>query len=80
LKRWQDIRLAQFIADKFTCRMCGRIEGDTSKLACDHVEPHRGDPDRFWNGPKQTLCLDPCHNKWKQKQEQATLHQRGVWD
>lgn len=27
-------------------------------LVCDHVEPHKGDLDKFWSGPFQTLCPD----------------------
>lgn len=23
---------------------------------CDHIEPHKGDPEKFWNGPFQSLC------------------------
>jgi 5-methylcytosine-specific restriction protein A len=81
LKRWRDLRIATFIRDHFTCQMCGKLEGDTSKLSCDHKKEHRGDPALFWDADNlQTLCTEPCHVKHKQAQEQATLHQRGTWD
>lgn len=70
LKRWSNIRFATFRRDHFTCQICGRIEGDMSKLICDHVEPHRGDVVKFWTGPFQTLCK-PCHDVVKQKEEVA---------
>lgn len=50
--------------------MCKVVEPDTSKLHCDHVEPHGGDPDKFWVGPFQTLCAH-CHNSTKQAAERA---------
>jgi 5-methylcytosine-specific restriction enzyme A len=52
--------------------MCGKLQGDTSKLACDHKLPHKGDAALFWDEDNcQTLCADPCHNKHKQAQERA---------
>lgn len=69
-KRWQDLRWSVLTRDLFTCQICGRIEGETSKLVCDHIEPHRGDVEKFWSGPFQTLCK-PCHDGVKQKEEVA---------
>ena len=34
----------------------------------DHVEPHRGDHDKFWHGRLQSLCK-PCHDRDKQREE-----------
>ncbi len=34
----------------------------------DHVEPHRGDPVKFWEGRLQSLCK-PCHDRDKQREE-----------
>jgi 5-methylcytosine-specific restriction endonuclease McrA len=69
-KRWQDLRWSVLVRDQFTCQICRRLEGDTSKLVCDHVEPHRGNVEKFWAGPFQTLCK-PCHDGVKQKEEIA---------
>jgi hypothetical protein len=68
--RWQHNRLAVFARDLYRCANCSCIEADTSKLVCDHVEPHRGDVEKFWAGPFQTLCK-ACHDGEKQKQEVA---------
>jgi hypothetical protein len=68
--RWQRNRLAVFARDLYRCAKCQRIEADTSKLVCDHVEPHRGDVEKFWAGPFQTLCKG-CHDSEKQKEEVA---------
>lgn len=79
--RWQRKRQSIFLRDLFACQRkgCGRIEGDTSKLVCDHIKPHRGDERLFWDeGNLQTLCKT-CHDTVKQAEEQASLHTRGVW-
>lgn len=79
LARWRSLRLTIFLRDLYTCRMCGRLEGSTSRLVCDHVKPHRGNELLFWDeGNLQTLCK-PCHDSAKQREEQASLHQGGVW-
>lgn len=69
--RWQKLRMSILVRDLFTCQMCGKLETNTSRLVCDHVEPHNGDPAAFWAGPFQTLCADPCHNTHKQKIERS---------
>jgi 5-methylcytosine-specific restriction endonuclease McrA len=70
--RWRALRIATFIRDAYTCQMCGRIEGDTSKLVADHRHPHRGDLALFWAETNLwTLCASPCHSKHKQRMEQA---------
>lgn len=69
--RWSKLRLKIFERDLFQCQMpgCGHIEGNTAKLVCDHVTPHRGDYERFWDESNlQTLCK-PCHDSRKQRQE-----------
>lgn len=67
-KRWKDIRDAVLLRDNYTCQMCPTKEWDTSKLVCDHVNPHRGIEAFFWAGPFQTLCQF-CHSVHKQSQE-----------
>jgi 5-methylcytosine-specific restriction protein A len=77
--RWWRLRRKVFLRDLFQCKHCGRLEGDTSLLVCDHIKPHRGDEHLFWDEANlQTLCKR-CHDVVKQKDEQASLHQRGVW-
>jgi hypothetical protein len=34
----------------------------------DHIEPHRGDPIKFWNGKLQSLCAR-CHESRKKRIE-----------
>lgn len=69
LARWRKLALGVLQRDGFRCRMCGRVEV-RARLECDHVEPHRGDWDKFWAGPFQTLCK-PCHGSAKQRAERG---------
>jgi 5-methylcytosine-specific restriction endonuclease McrA len=68
--RWQKLRLRIFARDLYLCAICGKVEGNTARLVCDHVEPHRGDTAQFWAGPFQTLCK-ACHDGEKQRLERA---------
>ncbi len=70
---WQAARMATFRRDGFQCQRegCGRIEGDTSRLVCDHIERHNGDRALFFDPANlQTLCKH-CHDSDKQRQEAA---------
>jgi 5-methylcytosine-specific restriction enzyme A len=61
--RWDRIRKHQLRAHPL-CKYClerGRI---TPAEICDHVEPHKGDINKFWLGPFQSLCR-PCHDSTK---------------
>ncbi|WLB58819.1 hypothetical protein [Bradyrhizobium japonicum] len=59
--------------------MCGCRNSSTSPVA-DHIEAHRGDPVRFWDPDNIHTVSKAYHDAEKQKLEQASLHQRGVWD
>ena len=69
LARWQAIRRDQLNREPLCvlCQAAGRL---TSATVCDHVERHGGDPERFWNGPFQSLCK-PCHDRDKQRAERS---------
>ena len=71
--RWRKLRWDTLVRDLFTCRMCGRLEGNSAQLVCDHVRPHRGDEVLFFD-PANLQCLcKPCHDGAKQREE------RGRW-
>ena len=52
------------------CRYCLTQERTTPATVADHIEPHRGDPERFWHGELQSLC-ESCHNGIKQQLERT---------
>ncbi|MEI4488986.1 HNH endonuclease signature motif containing protein [Frigidibacter sp. MR17.14] len=67
--RWQKLRWSVLVRDLFTCRRCGKLEGETKLLVADHRIPHRGDEALFWEaGNLQCLCK-PCHDRDKQREE-----------
>lgn len=67
--RWRKLRWSILVRDLFTCQMCGRVEGNTSKLVADHKIKHGGDPIRFWDETGlQCLCAT-CHSGTKQRQD-----------
>ena len=58
--RWRQ-RRESFLADHPLCVECERQGRVREATVVDHVIPHRGDPDLFWNGELQALCKD-CHD------------------
>lgn len=78
--RWRALRWATLERDNFTCRMCGRLQGDTSQLVCDHKRPHRGNLTLFWDEANLQAVCKPCHDGAKQRLEQGSRHTIGVWD
>jgi 5-methylcytosine-specific restriction enzyme A len=66
--RWQRMRLTILPGDLYTGASCCVIEADTLRLICDHIEPHRGNVEKFWAGPFQILCKR-CYDSEKQRQE-----------
>lgn len=76
-KRWRRLRWAILLRDLFTCRKCGRLEADTSRLVADHRIPHRGDERLFWSEANLWCLCKPCHDKVKQAEE-AAMRTRGL--
>lgn len=78
-ERWRRLRAEVLLRDGYTCRMpgCGRIEFNTSLLVCDHVEPHRGDPDLFWDERNLQCLCKACHDGRKQAEERRAASGRG---
>jgi len=50
--------------------MCDARGVTTAATVADHIIPHRGDLNLFWNGKLQSLCK-PHHDSTKQAQERA---------
>lgn len=58
--------------DTFTCRLCRRLEADTSQLVADHIKPHKGSERMFWDADNiQTLCKT-CHDGAKQASDKGS--------
>jgi len=50
------------------CKLCAMLGRDTPGTVADHIEPHHGNADKFWNGELQSVCA-PCHSAVKAMQE-----------
>jgi 5-methylcytosine-specific restriction endonuclease McrA len=65
---WLAIR-AKRLAEEPLCRRCKARGRLVLANTCDHVEPHRGNRDLFFNySNTQSLC-PLCHNSSKQSEE-----------
>lgn len=68
-KEWFIIRARQLRREPY-CAFCARAGIRTPAIVADHVERHRGDRFRFFNGRLQSLCKG-CHDSAKQQEEHA---------
>ena len=68
--QWRALRTDTFTRDMYTCRMCGKV---TPSPVCDHIVPHKGSRDRFFDPANlQSLCAT-CHDSAKQSQERTGI-------
>jgi len=67
--RWRRRRAHQLRAEPL-CAFCTRLGRTVPATVADHVEPHRGDLDLFWNGALQSLCKF-CHDSVKKRAEDS---------
>ena len=58
------------------CRDCLSRGLVTPAKHADHIEPHQGDAELFWNGDLQSLCVE-CHSV-KTAREQGKTARRSV--
>jgi 5-methylcytosine-specific restriction protein A len=77
LARWKGPRgrrAVQLQAEPL-CRFCEAAGDVVAATVADHIQPHRGDAELFWNGELQSLC-GPCHSQAKQMIEARGYHDR----
>lgn len=75
LAAWKALRWDTLLAAHFTCAMCRQVgRADGSDLVGDHIKPHRGDREMFFD-PNNVQCLcKRCHDTIKQAEEKRGLH------
>lgn len=66
-RRWRRRRDDQLRREPL-CAFCQKQGFIRAADIADHIEPHRGDRQKFWNGKLQSLCA-PCHSSTKQAME-----------
>ena len=65
--RWLRMAKAQ-LRDHPLCAYCLQRGKYVPARICDHVIPHKGNEELFWNGALQSLCKH-CHDSAKQLEE-----------
>lgn len=68
--RWQKAR-ARFLRDNPLCVYCQREGRVTAATVVDHIVPHRGDQQLFWDENNWNALCASCHSSVKQKEENA---------
>lgn len=66
-RAWRRLRESQLKAEPL-CRFCKANGRVVLATVCDHITQHKGDIEKFWQGPFQSLCK-PCHDTEKAEQE-----------
>ena len=61
--RWKRMRTYQLQLHPL-CKYCAELGRVTPATIVDHIEPHKGDVNKFWLGKLQSLC-DSCHKSTK---------------
>jgi 5-methylcytosine-specific restriction protein A len=72
-KRWKARRLFQ-LGEHPLCAMCMQAGKIAAATVADHIVPHKGNEELFYEGELQSLCVT-CHNAGKQRQEHRGLAQ-----
>jgi 5-methylcytosine-specific restriction protein A len=60
---WQKRRYLQLLHEPL-CRHCRERGRAAAARVADHIDPHRGDWNKFRLGALQSLCIE-CHNRGK---------------
>lgn len=69
-RTWRQIRYQRLV--KFPlCALCARLGVVTAATVVDHIVPHRGNKELFFDSENlQSLCQH-CHDSHKQRQEKS---------
>ena len=66
--RWQRMR-GRFLAENPLCTECQREGRTTAATTVDHVKPHKGNPDLFWNKDNLQSSCTHHHNRKTAKED-----------
>jgi len=70
--RWQKER-KHFLANNPLCVYCMKQAKITTATVVDHIVPHKGDDNLFWDANNwQPLCKT-CHDSVKQSEERGSV-------
>lgn len=76
--RWQRLRLKVLQRDGYTCQATGALlvgkHPAPNSPVVDHVRPHRGNPDLFWDEDNLQAVSKEYHDRVKQSIEKRGRH------
>lgn len=72
-RRWKELRKEVWLRDEFRCQqtgilLVGKYPAGNSPVA-DHIKPHRGDPELFWDMANVQTVSKEYHDREKQRGE-----------
>lgn len=74
-KAWKDLRQRILVRDLYTCQATGvMLTGkapEPNSPVVDHIKPHRGDPDLFWDPDNLRAVCKQWHDSIKQAMEKG---------
>ena len=77
--RWKKVRRS-YLRSNPLCVECQKMGIIKAARVVDHIKPHKGDMDLFWDeGNWQSLC-EPCHNKKTAREDGAFGNPAGSKD
>lgn len=68
--RWRKAR-ETFLRRHPLCAEHGRRGQVVAASVVDHIVPHRGDQELFWDRANWQALCKPCHDGWKQQLEKS---------
>ena len=68
--QWKKIR-AMFLKENPLCVECNRKGKLTPANVVDHIIPHKGDKDIFWDYNNYAALCKPCHDSKTAKEDGA---------
>ena len=74
--RWRRARAA-YLRDNPSCTLCAQAGRTTLATVVDHVDPHRGDLEIFWDSTRWQALCQTCHSAAKQSAEKTGKPIRG---
>jgi 5-methylcytosine-specific restriction protein A len=74
--RWQRLR-KWFLSKHPLCTECERQTRITPATVVDHIKPHQGDPELFWDENNLQALCKPCHDR-KTAREDGRWGKKGV--
>ena len=66
--KWQQARKT-FLKQHPLCVLCKRRGLVVAASVVDHIKPHKGDIDLFWDVSNWQALCQPCHDSHKKRQE-----------